>query len=188
MFPGTEFPSTTVFDQKDHGLPFSKLPMADSTGTRFLSTQVFQCDAAGANCAPARATYVRYERDVDSRCDLYHRPGLYRLDTNRRPVAQRTAHPDDPNDFADVNSSDFDGFGHYRTVATDGDFPGGGNQRSTFTNYNPGNVLPGSAWVLETFTEQVVTQGAQAPRCNSASIPIRYISHASAPTAWHELE
>jgi hypothetical protein len=164
VFPGTEFPSTSVFDQKDYGLPFSKRPMADVTGTRFLSTQVFQCDAAGGNCAPKRSTYVRYERDADSRCDLITGPGPDCLNTNRRLASERTVYLDDAGHVANVNNSDFDNFGHYRMVATDGDFPGGGNQRSTFTNYNPGNVLPGSAWVLGTFTEQVVTEGGASAK------------------------
>ena len=165
VFPGTEFPSTSSFDQRDYGLPFSKLPAADSTGTRFLSTQVFNCDAAGANCSLARSTYVTYERDADSRCDVTTGPGPDCLNTNRRLSSQRTVYNDDGNRFADLNYSDFDGFGHYRTESTDGNF-NSGNQRTTTTSYNPGNVLPSTSgsWVLNTYTDLTVTEGTASSR------------------------
>jgi len=169
VFPGTEFPSTSSFDERDYGLPFTRF-QTDATGTRFLSTQIQDCDAAGANCSVARSTYVRYERDADSRCDFTTGPGPDCLNTNARLASQRTVYDDDGGRFADVNNSDFDNFGHYRTVASDGNFQSG-NQRSTYTNYNPGNVLPGSAWVLGTYTEQTVTEGAASAKVQSCFDP-----------------
>lgn len=163
VFPGTEFPSTSSFDERDYGLPFSKLPAADSTGTRFLSTQAYNCDPAGANCAVARSTYARYERDADSRCDFTTGPGPDCLNTNRRLASQRTVYNDDAGRYADVSYSDFDNFGHYRTEALDGNFPSG-NQKATFTNYNPGDQLATGAWVLNTYTEQTVTQGTETAK------------------------
>ncbi len=159
VYPGTEFPGTSAFDERDYGLPFSKLPPTDSAG-RFLSTQSYDCDATGTNCTAVRSTYVRYERDADSRCDPTTGPIPSCLNTNRRLASRRTVYLDDGNRYADVDDSDFDGFGHYRTEATNGNF-GAGDQRTVTTSYNPGNVLPTTddAWVLETFADRTVTDG-----------------------------
>lgn len=50
VWPGAEFPVTTGFDRDDYGQPFSKLPAVDGSGTRYLSTEVYDCDTAGGNC------------------------------------------------------------------------------------------------------------------------------------------
>ncbi len=155
VFPGTEFPSTSAFDPLDYGLPFGKIPPPDATGTRFLSTQTFDCDESTGACpgTPARSTYARYERDASVRCGIEFGPECFA--SNRRLASQRTVYNDGK--FADSDSSDFDGFGHYRNVTATGNFTAD-DARTTFTNFNPGNVLPGAAWVLGTHTEQWVQQ------------------------------
>ncbi len=171
VYPGTEFPSTSSFDERDYGLPFSKLPAPDSAG-RFLSTQTYDCDATGTTCTAVRSTYVRYERDANSACDPTVGPLPSCLNTNRRLASRRTVYLDDGGRYADVNDSDFDGFGHYRTEATDGNF-GAADQRTVTTAYNPGNVLPttNNAWVLGTYTDQTTTDGTSTSRVQSCFDP-----------------
>ena len=166
VFPGDESgPSTySTFDPLDYGLPFSRLPAKDSTGTRYLSTETFDCDLATGACpaTPARSTYVRYERDsavwVECPSGFF---GQICFDTNRRLASQRIVYHDDGK-FADLDSSDFDGFGNYRVVSTGGNFTADDN-RTTFTNYNSGNVLPSASgsWVLKTYNEQWVEEGGR---------------------------
>lgn len=151
VYPGAEFPLTSSFDPLDYGLSFGRIPPRDASGTRFLSTEVFDCDQTTGACpaAPVRSTYVRFERDSNVRCGIDF--GAECFQSNRRQVTQRVVYNDGK--FADSDSADFDGFGHYRSTTATGNFTAD-DARTTFTNYNPGNVLPGSAWVLGTYTEQ----------------------------------
>jgi hypothetical protein len=155
---------------KEYGLPFTR-SSTDATGSRFLSTEVADCDAAGNNCVAKRSTYLRYEQEPPAGC-VGFAPGCY--DSNRRVKSQRIVYHDDSNRYADTDHSAFDGLGHYRTTTTGGNFPSG-NVRATTTNYNPGvgtlnldangNILPGftmlgssAPWVLETYTEATQTE------------------------------
>lgn len=156
--------------REDYGLPFTRRA-ADATGTRYLSTQSFDCDAAG-NCpsTPTRSHYVRYERDAQECWAI----GYGCLDIHRRPMSERTLFHDDGGRVADTDSSNYDGFGHYRQVATSGNFSAG-NARTTITNYNPGTDSKGKAngvfrfpstsrWVLETYDETSTTEGGTTYR------------------------
>lgn len=163
--------SPNGFQAREYGLPFTRR-LADATGSRYLSTETFDCDAAGANCVLKRTSYVRYESEAtscipfDSGC----------TDGNRRLVSQRMLYNDDGNRFADVDYSNFDGLGHYRQSTTNGNFSAG-NVRTHVTNYNPtvgtlnldanGNPLPGFTmlapsfpWLLYTYDEQTVSEGS----------------------------
>jgi RHS repeat-associated protein len=173
------FDSEHGFSGYDHGLPFTRF-QTDATGTRFLSTQAYDCDAVGANCVLRRSTYVRYDRDQ-------HVPYCTAEDTfsydcenlNRRLASSRTVFNDDGNRFADVNYSNFDGLGHYRSVATDGNMPSG-NVRVMEKDYNPTHgryeidpvtnapvpgvhtysiLYPVDPWVLGTWASEKVTEG-----------------------------
>lgn len=181
------------------GLPVSKEEQ-DASG-RFLQSHVFQCsdptifDGDGAidalrrlharyllagetlSCGdPLRTNYVQWESDShycrngdDADCDQ----------TNRRILSSATVYHDDGDTFTEVVNDDYDGLGHYRTTKTGGNFwqsnyPNitGGDERVTFTNYNPGVVffnhgfvtLPNNAslstlpWVLSTFDLKKVKQ------------------------------
>ena len=73
--------------------------------------------------------------------------------------------------FADTDWSNFDGLGHYRHMATGGNF-GSGDVRTTFINYDAASgsypsanyVMPstGSAWILETRNMQNIVEGQSA--------------------------
>jgi hypothetical protein len=57
-------------------------------------------------------------------------------------------------------------------VTTGGNF-NAADQRTTFMNYNPGSVLPGTnnPWVLGTYTEQSVVEGGQTIRSQACFDP-----------------
>ncbi len=158
----------------DYGLPFTRR-LADASGTRFLSEEVFDCDAAGSNCVLKRSKYVRFEREpVGSVCHTALNPGC--VDANRRLVSERTLYHDDGGRVADLDFSRFDGLGHYRQVTTGGSFSSG-NVRISVTDYNPqtgvlaldpatNQILPGftmldagAPWVLDTFASRSDTEG-----------------------------
>jgi RHS repeat-associated protein len=143
--------------------------VTDGAG-RFLSTQTF--NAAGTLL---RSTYVRYDADqrVAVPADLQELMAV-----NHREASSRTVFNDDGGRFADLNRSNFDGLGHYRTEATGGNF-GAGDVRTTTIAYNPARgtyqidpstnlPLPGhnftqwpsgQSWVLGTFESQQVSEG-----------------------------
>ena len=72
-----------------------------------------------------------------------------------RVVSERTLYSDDGGRYADVDRSNFDGLGHYRTEITGGNFPGD-NVSTLFTNFNPTGP-PASGWNLSTFTSKART-------------------------------
>jgi RHS repeat-associated protein len=152
------------FKEEDYSLPFTRYD-GDGAG-RFLSVRVYN-----ASNALKRSVYVRYQRDKLSTFNFLQD----RINLNRREETSRTVYWDDNNRYTEVNRSGFDGLGHYRTSQTGGNFASG-DSKTTFTNYNPnagtyeldanGNPKPGftmlqhtSPWLLETFTEEKVTQG-----------------------------
>jgi RHS repeat-associated protein len=172
--------SNLGFRRGEYGLPLSRRS-ADASGTRFLSREVQECDAAGADCVAQRRVFARYETEpawpgpTPGPCSP---TGLYPacFDTNRRVASLRTNYlddllPDGTAVYAVVNHSDFDGLGHYRTSKTNGNFPLGRNARTTTTLYNPGAGTYGTAsfampsaqspWVLGTYTQQSVTEGGR---------------------------
>ncbi len=168
VWPGAEFPFETPALANEYGLPYSRIQPPDATGNRFLSSQVFDCDASGGSCALQRSTYLRFERDAQPVCSVPFDGGC--LETNRRKASERVVYHDDGGRWADQDWTDWDGFGHYRRVTTGGNFTAG-NVRSVYTAFNPGNVLPGSAWVLDTWTERTTTEGtaAKEERCYDAA-------------------
>jgi RHS repeat-associated protein len=147
----------------EYGLP---LTHSTASGTRFLSTLTY---AAGSS-NPLRETYVRYERDEGSGTEGDPTTtGRF----NQRVASTRTLYKDDGNRIADVDMTDFDGLGHYRTSQTSGSFDSG-NARISHTNYNSGNgsypgddftmLGPGDKWLLATFDEQSEIEGGQVAR------------------------
>lgn len=156
---------TTAFQKEDYSLPFTKYD-GDGAG-RFLSVRFYD-----SNNVLKRSVYTRYQRDKLSSSNVFQD----QLNINRREETSRTVYWDDGNRYTEVNRSGFDGLGHYRTSQTGGNFPIG-DSKTDFTNYNPaagtyeldanGNPKPGfsmwssaTPWILETFSETKVTQGA----------------------------
>ncbi|HST22897.1 MAG TPA: discoidin domain-containing protein [Blastocatellia bacterium] len=138
--------------------------------TRFLSKQVFDCDAAGGNCQLMRSTYVRYEQDQATD------PASAEVaNVNRREASNRILYHDDVENavtrFADSDKSNFDGLGHYRQVTTNGNF-GSGDVRTVFQNFDAATgsypsasytmPSPSSSWILNTISQQKITEGQSA--------------------------
>ncbi|MGE0641882.1 MAG: RHS repeat domain-containing protein [Thermoanaerobaculia bacterium] len=136
--------SLNGFTRSEYGLPFTR---PETSGGRHLSSIAYDCDANRQNCSAVREEYVTYEQD----------PGGVRA--NRRVQASRTVYLDDNGTFADVESSNFDGVGHYRRAEKSGSFATG-NIQTVFTNFNPlRGIYPGSyvllpasePWILGTY-------------------------------------
>jgi RHS repeat-associated protein len=168
----TCFGSGTVADTYavEYGLPFSRLQTGDGAG-RFLSQQIFEPGAAN----PIRSVYVTYENDgnpTGSDEPIY---------ANQRQQSERTFYLDDPLGTAKggtctsqpsacssvtTDSSDYDGFGHYRQQATSDTF-GIGTPHTARTEWNqflpgpPANNLP---WILDTYTYKQQQEGLGVER------------------------
>ena len=121
------------------GLPYTTATNTNdgTTTARNLSTEIFDCDPAKNTCSatPDRRQYVKYEMDDVGLGVTCHVDYPCARDGNRRVASDRTLYITDANRYADTNRSDFDGLGHYRKVATDGNFAGG-NVRETYTGFN----------------------------------------------------
>jgi hypothetical protein len=153
----------------EHGLPFTRYEARDG---RFLSSEVrtgniFSGDPwpDGRGMIPppsptggkrVRATYVTYQLDNVPYVD--EAP----FDYNAIPNSTATYFYDDTSNcgtgtepcyFTIVNNLGFDIYGHFRQTSTDGDLPGTGNFRTTFTNYNAAPTAS-SSWLLNTLTER----------------------------------
>ncbi len=156
---------------EEYGLPLTHY-QADGTGTRFLSSQVFDLNPANGQQELKRSTYVRYEMDrlpaSLSDDELWH--------YNRRVASQRTVYHDDGGRVADEDRSLFDGLGHYRQTVTGGTF-GAGDVRTTVVQWNPAAGeyradsstvfnLPGAnaPWLLETSSEVTTTEGGSSSK------------------------
>jgi RHS repeat-associated protein len=125
---------------------------------------------------PLRTNFASWEADggfcradFQTDCDQF----------NRRSFSSSTTYHDDGDTVTSATNADYDGLGHYRTNKTGGNFfqnnyPNltGGDERITFTNYNPGVVfqnhnftaLPGGStiatmpWVLGTYDLKKIRQ------------------------------
>jgi RHS repeat-associated protein len=171
MDPPTSGPAFTLLD---FGLPCTRL---QSTGTpaSYLSSRVWDCDAAGANCTQVRPTYVRYEQDS-------HNGELTQSSmqtTNRRESCRGLRYEDDPNVadavFAESTMTDYDGLGHYRQEVTGGTFDAA-NVRTSVTNFNPGKSYPGfqiipatTPWILGTFSYSEISENQDTDPATSAA-------------------
>ncbi|MEM7048667.1 MAG: RHS repeat-associated core domain-containing protein [Acidobacteriota bacterium] len=157
----------------EYGLPYRR---GRSHGGRFLSQEIW--DGRAGSGTLRRSIYVNYGRDkLKPFGNVRYTSDWY--DSNRRLERQRTVYEADGNRTTDVASSDFDGLGHYRVVTTGGS-SSLGPARTVTSAYNPSrgtysydafsnNPLPGhsyspwpttSPWVLGTFTDTSVRQGA----------------------------
>ncbi|HSY50862.1 MAG TPA: hypothetical protein VLC46_18810 [Thermoanaerobaculia bacterium] len=112
----------------EYGLPFTHKTVA-ANSDKLLSTETFEGSTL------VRQTYVKYE--LDPRFALSY-------DMNRRLAGSRTLFLDDSSHYIDVDSSDYDGLGHYRTTTTTGDFLGTGQARIVTTDFNKPSTLVGS--------------------------------------------
>ncbi len=143
-----------------YSLPFTTKVNDGSNPKRYLSQKIY--DGNGSNLK--RTVYVRYDWDpFDSAVtfgDLENRS----WDFNRRVQSQRTVF-NAASVQRDVNNSNFDGLGHYRSVQTSGT-TSGGNTRTETTNYNPAaGSFPGSfnlpnTWLLNLYDHTRQAEGS----------------------------
>ena len=148
-----------------YGLSFTPLTTAaPDRSDLFLSTKSYDCDAGGTNCVPKRSTYVKYNAGVGD-------PSAP-ADANPRIDASGTRYHDDLDRWAAIDSSSFDGLGHYRQQTTSGNYASG-NVRATVTNFNPlSGTYPGSFalpgananWILGTFDSTQTTESGVTAR------------------------
>jgi YD repeat-containing protein len=160
-----------AFTVSEYGLPITRNIAHLSTDGLPLSTESYECDSAGNNCVLKRQTFATYGADA------YLGWPSSITDRNRHITLERTVFHDDGDKYVQTTYAGEDGFGHQRTVTTTGTF-GGDVARSTYTNYNPGsdpNGLNGGAlyfpssgsWILNTFADSSVTQGAATAQSTS---------------------
>jgi YD repeat-containing protein len=147
----------------EHGMPFTRYA---SYNQRFLSsdvrtglTDLGTWDGRGQvplnNGTRLRETYLTYRLDSDAEQDEFS------FDHNAILSSSATYYRDDSqcgptgNDlcFTATNHSVFDGYGHYKQASTEGNLPGTGNYRTTFTNYSAAPT-PSTSWLLTPYTEQ----------------------------------
>ncbi|HXO43672.1 MAG TPA: hypothetical protein VN999_19650, partial [Thermoanaerobaculia bacterium] len=165
--PGTGVPDTYAVD---YGLPFSRLQPDDGAG-RFLSQQIFEPGAAN----PIRSIYVAYDNDgtnLDADEPIY---------ANQRQRTQRTFYLDDPLGSATsgaclsqasacssvtTDSSDYDGFGHYRQQTASDTFGIGTLHvdRTEWNQFLPGPPANNQPWILNTYTYKQQQEGLGAER------------------------
>jgi RHS repeat-associated protein len=143
--------SPNGFDRKDMGLPFTRKATDGSTPARYLSSEVQDCDTAGANCVTRRQQFVRYENDLVCPAGSLL---LNCVQRNRRLQSSRTVFLDDSSRFKQIDLSNFDGFGHYRQTDFVANYDAA-NSRTTVVNFTP--IATTTTWLLETFTDVTTT-------------------------------
>lgn len=143
-------PNNSGYDRWDHGLPFhpkEELTLDDNTKV-YLSREYFKGPAITSQGLPGeklRSVYVRFEGG----------PGV-----KPRLAAQKIVY-NDTGAHADTYYKDWNGLGRFRTVETGGSFQRG-NVRTVTTNYSDRRPGAGEPWILNTYTQEVVTEGSQS--------------------------
>ncbi|MBZ0089221.1 MAG: hypothetical protein K8H90_02465, partial [Thermoanaerobaculia bacterium] len=165
---------TGGWDYREYGLPLTHFA-PDAASGLWLSAQTFDCDAnpenplAPLNCESEARTFVGYERDVDSPPFAWLEDAFY---FNQRLLASRTYFDSDGGKFTESRSSDFDGYGHFRTMTKTADFDAGNNRVETATFNSETGTYPtafvqrsfGAAWLLGLFDATQVTENGDTAR------------------------
>ncbi len=128
--------SPSGFQLSEYGLPLTHLTSSDG---RLLSRRIYTAsEYAASTPAPLRSFYQSWEYDTvvctaqDYIC----------ANSNARVNHDRTVYHDDGSTITDVDSSDFDGLGHYRTTALAGSFTTGNATIVTSFNKRDPDVNP----------------------------------------------
>jgi RHS repeat-associated protein len=144
----------------EYGLPMTHYATDAGSLTRYMSSQIYDCDAGAVNCQLKRTNFVVYERDAGAWSSVLEE----NTRKNQRLLSPRTNF-DDVGLMSAVVYSSFDGLGHYRQADLYGNF-GAGDNKTTIVNYNPGQSYPGSftppawstPWVLDTYTDMTTIE------------------------------
>ncbi|HEY0143199.1 MAG TPA: RHS repeat-associated core domain-containing protein [Thermoanaerobaculia bacterium] len=159
VWPGNDhgrFPdedtSPAGFQRRHYGWPYGP---KHETEDLYLSQEFLAC--AGTSCVPKRSVYVRHEADPEGTPFSVDDP-----EVPHRQVRQRTIfHDDCPSGackWAETESSDWDGFGHYRKSKTKG-FDADTPERVVETSWNS---TPPVGWVLNTYDSVKVTENGES--------------------------
>ena len=148
----------------EQGLPYTKRQSQEDG--KYLSSEIYpDSHASNGECSgnKLRSTYLnyRYDRLPDS---SEEDQSLWTA-VNRRVADSRVVYHDDGNRYIDVDSSDDDGLGHWRTVTTSHNFHdntstvashtrtakynANGNESYWGANWDP--PMPSDPWVLNTY-------------------------------------
>ncbi|HEY0140963.1 MAG TPA: hypothetical protein VGF48_08705 [Thermoanaerobaculia bacterium] len=142
------------------------LPYGEKKGDLYLSQESFEKGTGGA-LTLKRTNWVRH--DVD---DIGVTPPT-EPQAPHRLAAQKTEYTDDTGCggvcWTSSESTDWDGYGHYRVVTTKGNFNGSTlapEWRKSTTSWNKENgvartILPGHKWILNTFEDVTTTDGSK---------------------------
>lgn len=129
--------TTVPWSDLEYGQPIAK-HLPDDSRTRWLSTRTYSSSGT-----LLRSTYLR----------MAHTGGM-----NFRPESSRVVYEDDILSgkpvYMDSDSSDWDGFGHYRQIRTSGTVPGT-LSRVSRTEY----VAPSTSWITGMFDAKSTEQG-----------------------------
>ena len=163
VWPGNDhgrFPDEDVspagFERRYYGWPYGP---KHETENLYLSQEFLAC--TGTSCIPRRSVYVRHDPDPEGTPFT-----VYDHEVPHRLVHQRTVFHDDCSNgvckWVETESSDWDGYGHYRKVRTKG-FDATGPERSVETSWNKENGVQrifGSTdkWILNTYEDVKVTE------------------------------
>jgi len=170
------FSTSRIRHRWSYGLPFTRCDpndggVFDDTGP-FLSREIY--DGSPEEGRKLRSVFVEFESDGP-------RGGAHQ-EKNHRLSYFKIVYHDDDDRYRELRLSDFDGLGHYRTLTANGNFAGE-SERQTHTGYNPQNGtlevidaersafggnfrMPGpeESWVLQTFSEEIVSEGGESAR------------------------
>jgi len=161
VWQGWDLTDSRVHDPSPHGFRVEEYGLGlthiqEGIGAKSLSSEYFDCNAAGAcDDVADRSQYVEY--------DLHGSAAPFFFDV--LPKATRTVFNKDVVDhvarYVETSSDDYDGYGHYRTVTTSGNFglDGALVSRTVRTNFNGvdaevgdpehnANLKPAAVWSL----------------------------------------
>jgi hypothetical protein len=179
VWPGNEdIESPHGFDPKEYGHPYTRWPGTASDG-RLLTRRVYtRAGYAATPRAPLRSYYVQYA--FDDACG----GAQSCVDGNQRTTKERTIYHDDGDRIADVDYSDWDGLGHFRSVSVTGNFASGAQTIYTAYNMRDAAVNPAPPGGSDGFIESGSYPGSfTAPTLNQAWIlntaPFRRVSDAT---------
>jgi YD repeat-containing protein len=145
--------STNGFERKYYSLPYG--PKHPDTTLDLHLSQEFRATAAAA---PARQIWSRHDVVVTQDIPPYE----------NRLATQRTVHLDDCQGsgtnaickWTESASTDWDTFGHYRTVTQASNFGNGADARTTTTSWNVNRTFGvNDPWLLGTYDDIVTTDG-----------------------------
>jgi YD repeat-containing protein len=172
--------SVNGFKALYYGFPYGKY---DAAQDRYLSTEQFPC-AFGTQCSPLRSTYVRH--DVELRDKPFPAFPFVAMPIHRL-ASQRVFYRDDPVNCdtaptasqcrsVTADSSDWDGFAHYRTLKMSHDFEAGGT-RTMITDFNkvggvPRVITSSDPWTLDEYENRSTEENGTTIREQACFAPV----------------